>query len=229
MCLPFPLIESPPSSGIKDLTDHQVHRAVTNGAVMDDSAARDARKALAYEEIRQLAARYALAVDSRDLDTLVGLFVDDVRVTREESGREALRASFEAQLVPLGVTILNIGTHVIDFADDDHATGHVYCKRRDPGGAALDPPGDPVPGQVRAAGRGAGTRRPPARSLVRRQCRPEPGRPPSANWPERSYGSGTVPTLWTTWRDFAGNRFRGVRGGLISRSPRRNSDWLVYV
>ena len=51
---------------------------------------------LAHEEIRQLAARYALAIDSRDLDSLVGLFVDDVRVGRDERGREALRASFDA-------------------------------------------------------------------------------------------------------------------------------------
>lgn len=171
---------------------------------MDDSAARDARKALAYEEIRQLAARYALAVDSRDLDTLVGLFVDDVRVTREESGREALRASFEAQLKPLGVTILNIGTHVIDFADDDHATGHVYCK-----GEIQEGPRwihqailyrdkyERRDGRWYFVGRrhdlwyGANVGQNPA------------GLPP-ANWPERSYGSGTVPSLWTTWRDFAG-------------------------
>ena len=32
-------------------------------------------RAVARDEIRQLAARYALAVDSRDLDSLVGLFV----------------------------------------------------------------------------------------------------------------------------------------------------------
>ena len=31
---------------------------------------------LAHEEIRQLVARYALAVDSRDPDALVQLFVD---------------------------------------------------------------------------------------------------------------------------------------------------------
>ena len=45
----------------------------------------------AYEQIRQLVARYALAVDSRDIATLVGLFVEDVEVGRER-GREALAA-----------------------------------------------------------------------------------------------------------------------------------------
>ena len=50
---------------------------------------------LAYEEIRQLAARYALALDSRNLDDLVALFVDDVQVGRETFGRAALRAEFD--------------------------------------------------------------------------------------------------------------------------------------
>ncbi len=53
---------------------------------------------VAHEEIRQLAARYAVAVDSRDLDALVGLFVDDVRVGRSAVGRDALRASFRESL-----------------------------------------------------------------------------------------------------------------------------------
>ena len=43
------------------------------------------------EAIRQLASRYALAVDTRNLDDLVALFVEDVRVGRDSSGREALK------------------------------------------------------------------------------------------------------------------------------------------
>ena len=41
---------------------------------------------VAHDEIRQLASRYAVAVDSRDLDSLVDLFVDDVRVGRDADG-----------------------------------------------------------------------------------------------------------------------------------------------
>ena len=67
--------------------------------------AEDVARLLAYEEIRQLPARYALALDSRDLDALTALFVEDVRVTREESGRGALRRQFEEMLRPLGVTM----------------------------------------------------------------------------------------------------------------------------
>jgi ketosteroid isomerase-like protein len=62
-----------------------------------------------HEAIRQLAAHYAVAVDSRDLDALVELFVDDVRVGRDEYGREALRASFDTSLRGIGISILNVG------------------------------------------------------------------------------------------------------------------------
>jgi ketosteroid isomerase-like protein len=82
---------------------------------------------VAHEQIRQLAARYAVALDARDLDTLVSLFVDDVQVSRDERGRDALRANFDAQLRPLGVTILHVANHVIDVLDADHARGIVSC------------------------------------------------------------------------------------------------------
>jgi hypothetical protein len=82
---------------------------------------------VAHDEIRMLASRYAVAVDGRDLDTLVSLFVPDVRVGRDQRGREALRASFVASLGAVGVTILQVGTHVIELDDDDdHARGVQY-------------------------------------------------------------------------------------------------------
>jgi len=83
---------------------------------------------LARDEIRQLAHRYALAVDARDLDALVDLFVPDVRVGRDASGRDALRRDFDRQLRAIGVSILFVGNHVVDFDDDEHAHGVVYCK-----------------------------------------------------------------------------------------------------
>ena len=82
---------------------------------------------VAHEQIRQLASRYAVALDARDLDTLVSMFVDDVRVGNEH-GHDALRANFGAQLRPLGVTILHVTNHVIDVIDADHATGIVSCR-----------------------------------------------------------------------------------------------------
>ena len=88
----------------------------------------EVQQLLAYEEIRQLPSRYALAMDSRDLDALVELFVDDVQVGRDRFGREALKADFDRQLREIGISILFVGNHVIDLEDDRHASGTVYCK-----------------------------------------------------------------------------------------------------
>jgi hypothetical protein len=79
-------------------------------------------------EIRQLPPRYALAVDSRDLDALVSLFVPDVRVGREAAGRAALREWFEESLSRMKSTIHFVGNHIIDFDTADSAHGVVYCR-----------------------------------------------------------------------------------------------------
>jgi ketosteroid isomerase-like protein len=157
---------------------------------------------LAYEEIRQLASRYALAIDSRDLDALVALFVDDVQVGRDEHGREALRASFDASLRAIGVSILNVGTHVIDVVDDEHATGSVYCA-----GEIQD--GDRWIHQA-ILYRDTYERRQGRWYFVRRvhelwygaEVGVNPLVLPPANWPEHHDGRGTVPERWETWRAF---------------------------
>jgi hypothetical protein len=156
---------------------------------------------LAYEEIRQLVARYALAVDSRDLDTLVGLFVDDVRVGAE-IGREVLRASFEVSLREVGVTILNVGTHVIDLVDADHATGSVYCR-----GELGD--GDRWVAQA-ILYRDTYERRDGRWYFVRRrhllwygaEVPLNPMTLPDAEWPAHHDGRGTVPGVFDTWHEF---------------------------
>jgi ketosteroid isomerase-like protein len=81
---------------------------------------------VAHDEIRMLASRYAVAVDTRDLDSLVALFVPDVRVGGDAAGHDALRASFAGSLAAIGVSILQVGTHAIDVVDPDHATGVQY-------------------------------------------------------------------------------------------------------
>jgi len=88
----------------------------------------DSERLLAIVEIQQLAHRYAVYVDARDLDRLVELFVPDVRVGREGQGRAALRADFDRQLRATGVSFLQVGNHVVDFEDEDHASGIVYCR-----------------------------------------------------------------------------------------------------
>jgi hypothetical protein len=82
----------------------------------------------ACEQIRQLAARYAFALDSRDIDELAGLFVEDVKTGDGRVGRRALADWFAAALRPFTTTFHLIGNHIIDLVDEDHATGIVYCR-----------------------------------------------------------------------------------------------------
>lgn len=81
------------------------------------------------ERIRQLPARYALALDMRDMDAMVSLFVPDVRVGREAQGRESLRAYMDRTLrSPFTGTSHHIGGHVIEMKGADRAAGIVYSK-----------------------------------------------------------------------------------------------------
>lgn len=81
------------------------------------------------EAIRQLASRYALALDAHHLDLLVECFVPDVRVGPNH-GRHALKRDFDRRLRSRGYRINThfVGNHVIEFIDDDHAIGVVYCR-----------------------------------------------------------------------------------------------------
>jgi hypothetical protein len=162
----------------------------------------DVERLLAYEQIRQLAARYAIATDRRDIDALVSLFVPDVRVGRDTSGREALWQNFAAQLHGIGVSILNVGTHQIDLIDDDHATGLVYCKGEIQDGERW----------IHQAIRYDDTyeRRDGEWLFVRRkhllfygaEVGVNPLTLPPANWPEHHDGLGTLPFSEPTWRAF---------------------------
>ncbi|OBF24877.1 nuclear transport factor 2 family protein [Mycobacterium sp. ACS4331] len=98
------------------------------GSESPDLAARIARLE-ALDEIRQLPAKYAVALDMRDLDSLVNLFVDDVRVPGRRSGRAALRQWYDTELRHdlLGSAHGVLG-HVIDIHDSDHASGVVYSR-----------------------------------------------------------------------------------------------------
>jgi hypothetical protein len=82
----------------------------------------------AHLAIQQLPIRYAIAVDSRDVDTWVSLFVPDVDMGRRGRGREALRAYIEPQLRTFYRSIHQICGHQIELGDADHATGKVYCR-----------------------------------------------------------------------------------------------------
>lgn len=83
----------------------------------------------ALDAIRQLAAKYALALDMRDMEAMVSLFPADVKVGKEASGRQALRAYMDGTLrSPFTGTSHHVGGHVIEFDDRDHAHGICYSK-----------------------------------------------------------------------------------------------------
>jgi hypothetical protein len=81
------------------------------------------------DAIRQLAAKYSLALDMRDADAWVGLFPADVKVGNGESGRAALRSWFDDTMrKQFDGTSHHIGGHIVEFDDADHAQGVVYSK-----------------------------------------------------------------------------------------------------
>ncbi len=81
------------------------------------------------EIIRQLVAKYSLSLDMRDLDAHVGLFAEDIRVSREKSGRAHLKRWLDDTLrLQFTGTSHHLGGHVIEFSDADHAHGVVYSK-----------------------------------------------------------------------------------------------------
>lgn len=78
--------------------------------------------------IQQLPVNYALAVDGRDVDAWLALFVEDVNCGRFGNGREALRRFIEPSLSNFYRSQHFICGHNIEFLDDDHARGKVYCR-----------------------------------------------------------------------------------------------------
>ncbi|MDR2188124.1 MAG: nuclear transport factor 2 family protein [Azonexus sp.] len=80
--------------------------------------------------IQELPPRYAVAVDSRNLDALVNLFVPEVDCGHWGKGREALKAFFDPTLRGFYRSQHQICGHVVDFdpVNPDRATGTTYCR-----------------------------------------------------------------------------------------------------
>jgi ketosteroid isomerase-like protein len=83
---------------------------------------------LARDAIRQLAERYALAVDAKDLDTLASLFVPDVDNGRFGQGPEGVKRFYDQSLRNFHCSMHLVANHVIDFDGADDAHGVVYCR-----------------------------------------------------------------------------------------------------
>ncbi len=83
---------------------------------------------LGRSEIRQLAERYAVAVDAKDIDTIASLFVDDAQAGTFGTGRDAVRLRFDHILRSFHCSMHLVANTVVDFDDADHAHGVVYCR-----------------------------------------------------------------------------------------------------
>lgn len=81
-----------------------------------------------YAAIQQLAARYARALDARDMGVVVSLFTPDVQVGAGQRGRVALEAWMSDLMSQMRTSVHLVTQHVIDFHDADHASGVVYCR-----------------------------------------------------------------------------------------------------
>src|SRR6202020_2444981 len=74
------------------------------------------------------ASRYAIAVDSKDIDALSRLYVEDFVVAPGQIGHEAVKNRFRALLKSLGHTVHLIVGQTAEFEAPERAAGTVYCR-----------------------------------------------------------------------------------------------------
>jgi len=155
------------------------------------------------DQIRQLPAKYALALDMRDADAWVSLFPPDVRVGDGLTGRAALRAWFDrVHREQFTGTSHHIGGHIIEFIDRDNAQGIVYSKNEHETGPEW------VIMQmmyfdryVRVDGRWYFRRRVPLYWYATDLNKPPIG-DDKMRWPGREAYEGTFHDLFPSWKEF---------------------------
>ncbi|MGI9289594.1 MAG: nuclear transport factor 2 family protein [Pseudomonadales bacterium] len=165
----------------------------------------------ALDEIRQLAAKYSLSLDMRDLDAHVNLFAADVRVSKEKSGRAELKLWLDATLRDQFTgTSHHIGNHVIEFDDAEHAHGVVYSKNEHETGPEW------VIMQMlyfdnyeRIDGRWYFRRRLPCYWYASDLNKPPIG-DHKMRWPGRESYDGAWHSLWPSWEEFWKNPPTGL-------------------
>ena len=153
----------------------------------------------AHLAIQQLAFRYALAVDSRDLDAWVGCFRPDVDMGRHGSGREALRATSHRCCAPSAGRSTRSAAIASSGRARERATGTVYCRAEHEVGRPLDRHGDLLLRRLRARGRRMVLLPPPRTALVRRR---RDGTPAGRRLPRlaRPRDNPPCPHSFPTWR-----------------------------
>jgi len=86
-----------------------------------------AARALALWEIGQLPIRYALAIDSRNLEMMVQTFSEKSDAGRWGNGREGLRAFYASRWKRFLRSIHTVSNHMIELTGEKTAKGTVYC------------------------------------------------------------------------------------------------------
>jgi ketosteroid isomerase-like protein len=165
----------------------------------------------ALDQIRQLVSRYGLAVDTRNLDALAELFVEDVRVGKDLFGRDAIKQWYGRSLERFGTSIHFVGNHVIDILSCDEATGVVTCRDE------LEMNGEWHVGMIqywddyaRRDGRWYFKRRKLQRwYLVDALTRPHHGG--GVNMDEKALKVGQLPDIWPSWDRFWEERGKAPR------------------
>lgn len=176
-----------------------------------DSLLQRVQRLEALDEIRQLAAKYSLSLDMRDLDAHVNLFAPDIRVSREHSGRAYLKRWLDDTLrMQFTGTSHHIGNHIIEFDDAENAHGVVYSKNEHETPCA-DGSSEWVIMQMvywdnyqKMDGRWVFRRRLPCYWYATDLNKPPVG-DNKMRWPDREQYSGAYHDLWPSWEDFWAN------------------------
>jgi hypothetical protein len=172
------------------------------------------------DEIRQLPAKYSLSLDMRDMDAHVNLFAEDIRVSREKTGRQHLKTWLDDTLrQQFTGTSHHIGNHVIEFDDADHAHGVVYSKNEHETGDEW------VIMQMlywdnyeRIDGRWYFRRRLPCYWYAADLNKPPIG-DNKMRWPDREQYAGAYHDLWPSWEEFWANPPSGDAPEVAAPAP----------
>ena len=165
------------------------------------------RRVADRDEIRQLAFRYAWGLDSRDVAAVASLYLPDTG--SGSGGPDAMLRRFHRSMSAVGVTILFVGNHLIDFDSDDDAHGLVYCR------GYIEPRDSPHPGRYIEQAilyRDTYRRHEGVWKFVARshelwygiETAERPLHQRAARWPLHHDGVGTVPYGEASWREFWG-------------------------
>ena len=83
---------------------------------------------VARSEIQQLAYRYSAALENRDVEAMVDLFVPHARYGSYGVGPDALRRLTAESLAGSHMAVVLVANHLIEFQSTTSATGQVWAR-----------------------------------------------------------------------------------------------------